>query len=87
MWRPLGVSNPCCRDENPEKGPQEKDQQGNHYQLSHNSSPELEFFPNWLLSMGLATVIIKAGQIPPHLFYLVPSRTITYYIGRTDRYF
>ena len=65
-WRPLGVSNPCCRDENPEKGPQEKDQQGNHYQLSHNSSPELEFFPNWLLSMGLATVIIgEDGTIKP----------------------
>ena len=46
ILRTLGVSNPCCRDENPEKGPQEKDQQGNHYQLSHNSSPELEFFPN-----------------------------------------
>jgi len=61
------VSNPCCRDRNPEKGPQEKDQQGNHYQLSHHSSPELEFLANWLLSMGLATVIIRGGQIPPHL--------------------
>ena len=74
MWRPLGVSNPCCRDEYPEKGPQEKDQQGNHYQLSHNSSPELEFFPNWLLSMGLATVIIRGGgKAPPSQYITAPS--------------
>ena len=73
MWRPLGVSKPCCRDENPEKGPQEKDQQGNHYQLSHNSSPELEFFPNWLLSMGLATVIIRGVESREGLLLLVVS--------------
>ena len=37
--------------------------------------------------MGLATVIFRGEQIPPHLFYLVPSRTITYYSARTVRYF